>query len=484
MTFTPPSLSLPPLRFELPPLERLMDLRPLDQQLARLEKRVEGEVGRALGNRLDELRKRLRAAAPRSGAKLAAGFRTATEVIGRERLLLQLYLLDESEPEVRAYLPPFDKAMCAELLGGSVGQSWFTGMRAADLFLTHFARLPARETLGRHVARILADGRLANGKSQKWRECRDWLFRADGPKQLVDQLRPGEKLPAGAQRCGVPQPSSFYALAQQPYLFARLKKLPLTGDDAELFAEVREQAPDKFEAGTTVGVHALQILIRRALRENAGQLPDRWGERIAEFASDPRLPMRSPAFAQWWGWANDKELAVALSWFTGRDLETFINLLEASLEGEAANMFPRRGEFLRRLYRAGKIRRARLVLVEEAFRDLTHGLRGASATAIARMNARTGISVICVRCEEFTFVEGTHNFAIQLHRELPVQGFWESADLSADGRRAVRRFNVTEFREGNVDSVRHVDSRWMPWEQKFLAAIQDRFHVFWGDVTF
>lgn len=460
------------IRFELPPLAQLVDLKSFARLRTRLEERTSGErMSTVLRDRLEAMRERLR----------TMPFAEATSEIGWQRLLLILYLLDRGE----GYMRRFDERMCREILDEGAGLRLLSRLRqAAYLFFAHFDHLPGHSTLGGLLRDALAQPEAASlrlAQAKCWRESREILFTSDGPQRFATQVRDDENLSEAAERCGVTQPSRFLDLARQQFLFRRLEELPMGEDSPSLFEEVTAQASIKLADGNSVvGVRALQILIRRCVRQNSGALPPRWGERIADFACDPRLPRRSNEFKDWWLWANEQERAVALSWFTGRDLETFLTILEASMEGEGARMFPRRCEFLRRLYRAGEIREARLVLTRQAYTDVMRALPDRTHGAIARMRNNEQISVICVRCEGLCFVEGTHSFAVQLHQELPLSGFWDKTDLSTDGSRPLRYFSAADFRKDRISAIRHVDSQGQRWESKFVQAVrQPPFHVYW-----
>lgn len=472
------SLTLPDLtlerrtRFEIPALEQMVELKQLRQQDTRLAARLSGEsIDSKMRDRLDDLRSRLRT---------MNSFEEATRIgRGRQRLLLTLYLHDNGD----SYLPPFDDAKCADILGDGAELRLLARLQqAAQLYFKHFDRLQGHAALGRLLHTTLRRPESASLRATHalaWREHCERLFATNGPDLFVSNMRKDEGLLSAAERCGVLHPSRFLDLARQKLLFVRLLELRMGDDDSVLFRELTAQASQKLSEGELIGVKALQIMVRRCIHENSGQLPPRWGERIAEFACDPRLPRRSPEFGKWWQWANDQERSVALSWFTGRDLETFLAVLESSLDGEGARMFPRRSDFLRKLYRAGKIREARLVLTRQAFNDVVHALPGRTHGAIARMRSNDGISVVCIRCDDFSFVEGTHSFAIQLFKELPIRGFWEKVDLSTDGSRSVRRFEASDFRTDRLEAIRHVDSQWQHWEGKFIDAVARCFHVAW-----
>lgn len=462
MNLIAPILDIAPrsIHFELPLLPRLADLKSLDRLRARLDERASGELNAVLRDRLESLRERLR----------TMPFAEATNVVGRERLLLTLYLLDQGE----GYMRPFDERVCEELLGDGSELRLLSRLRqAAHLFFAHFDHLPGHPTLGRLLRKALAQPdaashRLAQAKC--WRESRESLFTSDGPQRFVAQVRDQEKLLAAAERCGVLQPSRFFELAQQHYLLAGLRNLPF-GDDAPIFDELIEQRATALTDGQPIGVAALKILISRCIKENKSRLPDKWGARIAMLGCDPRLPRRSLEFNRWWAWAGDPELAVVLQWFTGADLTKFLALLRGSLGPDAERMFERRERFLRALQNTGKIRDARLVLVEDAMRDARARFRDQASTSFARMRANAGgISVICLRLDGFYMVEGTHNFSLRMFQNFPIRAFWE---------RERSMFSLRDFQEGSDKAIRHQGD----WELKFENALmQSPFHLTWHDV--
>lgn len=505
-------LALPKRRFDLPPLESIVNLKRIRELDAILEERTAGSIGTVLANRLDQLRSALKAIAPESGAVMNATFlKTVESFVGHRRLLIQLYLLDEGlsretknlhrlahlkdiakmkafeedTSPAREYLPPLNTKMFRYLFVTDSEPTLLDGMRAARLFLSHFKTLPAYEDLGGLAEQVIVDGkqaRRATGKVGVWRSEGGWLFKADGPQKLCESLHQRETLTSAAERLGIPSPSVFLTAARRYHVFSRLRNLPIGNDNQSLFDEIRESASERYEGQTTVGVKALQILIERSLKENQGELPDRWGMQISEFASDPRLPERTREFSTWWSWAKRNQLQVALTWFTGRDLAEFIKILDGSLEGNAKRMFPRRKDFLLKLFKAGKILRARLVLVGTTYRDVLRGLNKTSDVSIIQMSKSTGISVICIQCEGFSLVEGTETFALQLHRDIPIEGFWEGLALTGSAR--PQRWTEATFRQNRTDAISHIDSREKRWEQNFMTAIQRHFHVFWPDVSF
>ena len=509
MSFSLASLVAPLRRFDLPPLASLVNVKALEKLDALLEERAQGRVGRAMENRLEQMRAQLLAVAPAPGALFNAAFVEAVEsFFGHRRLLLQLYLLDEGvapaadrlahlkdrlklqsldkgRSSTRDYLPPLDQKVFKYLFGSKESLTWMDGIRAARLFFAHFRHLPAFAELGQTAEAVLVHNGSASpatGKTRQWQASGAWLFKADGPQRFSEALLSGETLAAGAARIGVPCPSNFYSTAQQYHLFSRLQKMPIGGDDPALFQEIQESAGTRFEGEITLGVRALQILIRRSIKENRSDLPGVWGSRISEFATDPRLPRRTKEFSIWWSWAADKELKVALTWFTGRDLDAFIKVLDGSLDSQARRMFHRRRDFLLKMFKAGKILRARLVLVASTYQDVMKGLKKSQDVSVLQMSRLNGISVICIQCDGFSFVEGTHSYAIQLHHEIPVKDFWDDYGGTGNGSQIA----VTEgtFRQGCVDSVRHVDSGGVSWEEKFKRAVYQHFHIYWGDFEF
>lgn len=448
------------IRFELPPLPRLADLQNLDRLRARLSERTSGELNAILLGRMERLRERLR----------TMPFEEATNVAGRVRLLLKLYSFDQGA----GYMRRFDEEICENLLGDGSELRKISRLRqAADLFFAHFDKLPGHSALGRLLRNALArpdaeSHRLVQAKC--WRESRESLFTPDGPQRFVAQVRDQEKLLAAAERCGVPHSSRFFELAQQHFLLVGLRNLPL-GSDSPIFDELIEQPPTVMTDGQPIRVAALKILISRSIKENRSRLPDKWGARVAMLGCDPRLPRRSLDFNRWWSWAGDPELAVVLQWFTGSDLTKFLALLRGSLGPDAERMFERRERFLRARHSAGKIRDARLVLVEDAIREARRLFPEQANTSFARMRRnQEKISVICLQFDNFFMVEGTHNFSLRLFCGFPIQNFWE---------RESSTFGLSDFTQGADAAIRHQGD----WESRFEnALLLPPFNLPWGEV--
>ncbi len=459
MNLISPSLDIAPrsLHFELPKLQQLADLKSLDRLQNRLDERMSSDPNPELQNRLESLRERLR----------TMPFAEATNVVGRERLLLTLYLLDKGD----GYMRRFDERVCNELLGdGSELRSLSRLRQAAHLFFAHFDRLPGHPTLGSLLHKALAQSDEASQchtQAKCWRESREILFTPDGPQRFVSQVRDQEKLLAAAERCGLLQPSRFFELVQQHYLLAGLRKLPF-GEDAPIFDELIEQRLNALTDGQPIGVAAIKTLVSRCIKENRSRLPDKWGARIAMLGCDPRLPRRSLEFNRWWSWAGAAELAIVLQWFTGADLTKFLALLRGSLGPDAERMFERRERFLRALHNTGRIRDARLVLVDDVMHDARARFQDQASTSFARMRANAGgISVICLRLDGFYIVEGTHNFSLRMFQDFPVKAFWE---------RERSMFSLREFKEGSDRAIRHQGD----WELNFENALmQPPFHLTW-----
>ena len=470
------NFELPSIVVKMPPLIQLVDLGRLQQQAVRLEARIEGHVNAALRDRLAETRYRLRACVhPRSAATFDERFLRAIDEIGRERLLLKLYLLDEGEASVRQYLPPFDEVICTYLFRADSPARTQGALRtAATLFFNRFDLLAGCGSLGFSLVQSIgevASDKFMPGRLARWHVNRDWIFGTDGPQQLVSRRHKGETLKAAAERSGVPNPSRYFDVAQQHHLFVRLQNLALGEDDDELFGELVAAREQPLATRELIGTRALQILIRRSLNENRGHLPESWGKRVLLLGCDPRLSRRSDAFRRWWSWANDNELAVVLRWFTGAELGKFLYLLESSLGPDGRRMFERRKAVLLKLFKADKISDARLAVVNDAMHDARRHFRDNLGSSFASL-ASGSTSVICLRVENFYIVEGTHNFALRLYRQFPVAGFWE---------RTRSQFNINEFKDGldqpPISPIRHQGD----WELKFENALMQHFRVRWFD---
>ena len=319
MSLTPPDLTLERrARFELPLLPQLADLNGLAQIRAQLDERANGkQLSAVLHDRLEGLRRRLR----------TMPFAEATNIVGRERLLLTLYLLDQG----KGYTRPFDDGMCQELLGDGRELRLLSRLsQAAQLFFAHFDRLDGHAALGRLLLKALGQPEAAAHRvlhARAWREFRECLFAPDGPQRFAGQVRENEMLSAAAERCGVPQSSRYFELAQQHRLIMAIHNLPL-GGGGTIFDEVVKDREAKF-GDRCLGAAVVEILIRRSIVENGARVPEEWGLRIAGIACDPRLRRTSEEFRRWWDWANKHELEVAKSAFTTLCLKGFLRLLRS-----------------------------------------------------------------------------------------------------------------------------------------------------------
>lgn len=167
------NFELPSMAVKMPPLTQLVDLGRLQQQAVRLEARIEGHVNAALRDRLAETRYRLRACVPpRGSATFDEQFLRAIDEIGRERLLLKLYLLDEGEASVRQYLPPFDEAICTYLFRAESSARTQGALRtAATLFFNRFDLLTGCGSLGFSLVQSIgevASDKFMSGRMARW----------------------------------------------------------------------------------------------------------------------------------------------------------------------------------------------------------------------------------------------------------------------------------------------------------------------------
>jgi len=119
------------------PTKLLDDVSQRDR--ARFEQGIETKQFK---NRKEELIRRLK-----QRATSGESFEQASEVVGRERLLLSLYLEYFGRSDA-TWLPAFDNRIAIQLLGNS-GTDWHPGRqrKVTLLFFTHFEKLPALQFL-------------------------------------------------------------------------------------------------------------------------------------------------------------------------------------------------------------------------------------------------------------------------------------------------------------------------------------------------
>jgi hypothetical protein len=433
----------------------------------------QGTETKQFKNRKEELIRRLQ-----HRATTGESFEQASDVVGRERLLLSLYLEYLGRADA-TWLPAFDNKRAIDLLGNS-GADWHPGRQrqVTLLFFTHFDKLTALQLLCVLLNRAYASNELGgygDVRVQRWREQRKTIFDLAGPEKIARQTTGAETLPEVMERFGVPNNGRFAEKLRQVFLLHGIKVAPL-GRETSVFAEVEKLKNERASGNLLMGAAALKIMVQRVAAEGGRKWSDDWSRWIIRFGCDPRYGRASAENAKWWGWATDAEIHLAQQGITGLTLRFFINFLRNSLSGTGKEeQFALRSRFLLALFDAGKIRNARLVLNRSAIQQLAPKYRDPGTVALL-LGTTDQTSMVCLNCADDIFIiEGTHTFGLRMfHRIFPIDGFWDHPRKTYQDR---------HLRISPADCpvfLRHSHSG--NWVNKFFYELRTKFHIEWDDV--
>ena len=405
-------------------------------------------------------------------------FEQATDEVGRQRILLSLYLEYATRSEA-SWLPPFDASVADSVLAGD-GREWHAGQRgkAALLFFTHFDQLPASglsrlcDMLFESFDCMESEGL---GDVAEWRVNRKLIFSPEGHQNIAASGRVNETLPSLMERFAIPSDGRFAESIRRVFLLNKIRDCPL-GAEVPALTDIESLKTEQASASQLLGAAALKIMVQRVANEGGRKWSGTWSSWITRLGCDPRHGRSTAEGSRWWGWATDEELRLAQQGITGLTLRFFIEFLRKSLEGtEREPQFELRARFLLGLYESGKIDHARLALNWSAYQHLDKKYR--DVWTVSHLSATTDeTSMICLKCIDDIFViEGTHSFGLRMfHKTFPIFNFWE---------RPKGTYQDQELRISPGECpvfLRHDPGG--KWVTGFFHHLATRFHVEWNDV--
>ena len=451
----------------------IISTRQLDaavQTLQRITSRADGAESIHFRNLKEELKQRLMNPNP------AATFEQTTAVVGRERLLLSLYLEYTGRSDT-AWLPPFDETIAESVLGTD-GAEWHSGRRrqAVQLFFTHFDALPALDDLCYRLLQSFADSEShASSAVNVWHQNPATIFAIDGPQKVANAAKKGETLTELMARFALPEEGRFSARLKESFLLTRLELVEL-GEGQKILEELETIRTLPYQGGVPLGAAALRIMIRRVLKAGGDWKGD-WPDWILRLGCDPSLA--GNIFGEWWGcWhPTSEELDCARRAVNRQTLEYFIQFLEQSLRGKPGqDQFEARAGFLRWLEDTRKIRRFKLLLHPRAYVALPNAYRQQKQRVAQIEGSGQGTSVIVMECtDDIWIVEGTHIFAIRAFKhDFPV------IEVFSENRRSYSYLSFTQ-------EAMHRDTCtgiWKPhmgnWLPDLLSQMRYNFHIEWS----
>lgn len=401
-------------------------------------------------------------------------FEQATDEVGRERILVSLYLEYAARSDAN-WLDKFEENIASSVLGSN-GREWHAGRRrqATQLFFTHFNRLPA-SGLSRLCALLVtaydsmeSDGQ---GPTAQWRLHRKLVFSPAGYQGVADSAGSHETLSMLMERFAITSDGRFAECLRQVFLLNAVRDSPL-GTEIPVLAEIEALKTERASVSQLMGAAALQIMVQRVAREGGRKWSEEWSHWITRLGCDPRHGRATADGTKWWGWATDDELRLAQQGVTGLTLKFFIRYLDGTVN---AAQWENRSKFLMALFDAGKIDSARLALNWATYDRLDQKYRDIFSVAhLSQTSDQT--SMICLKCVDDIFIiEGTHNFGLRMfHRTFPIPNFWE---------RPKRSYQDRELRISPAACPLFLPhDQGGKWVTRFFRYLYTRFHVEWGDV--
>lgn len=402
----------------------------------------------------------------------------ATDEVGRQRILLSLYLEYCARSEA-TWLPEFDGVIANSVLGAKGGE-WHAGRRrqATQLFFTHFDRLPSSGLS--HLCALLVDAygcmeSESQGPVTQWRVHRKLVFSPAGHLGVAGAAETNETLQSLVERFAIPIDGRFAECLRQVFLLNAVRDSPF-GKEIPALAEIEGFKTERASISQLMGAAALQIMVQRVAKEGGRKWSGDWPRWITRLGCDPRHGRATAEGAKWWGWATPDKLRLAQQGVTGLTLRFFIDFLRRSLQGtDKEPQFAIRSRFLLSLYEAGKIESARLALNWATYEHLDRKYR--DVWSVSHLSQTTDdTSMICLKCVDDIFIiEGTHSFGLRMfHQTFPITGFWE---------RPKQTYQDRDLRISPGDCpvfLRHDHGG--NWVTGFFRNLRNYFHVEWNDV--
>jgi len=470
ISFHLPSLPIPRFTESMlqQPLKILKEIS--DRNRIRFE---QGNETRAFKNRKEDLIQKLK-----NRNNINQSFEKATDVSGRERLMLSIYMDHLSLQGRQNWLPDFDDTIARSILGND-GRKWHSGRRrqVSLLFFSHFDNVAALPFLCDRLIESYSDNVFNEfEKARPWHEHRKLIFNSNGPENVASQLCNEENIQSLMSRYAIPDKGRFAEKLRQYALLNKVKKAPL-GVASSVFEQIENLKDQRVSNGLLLGTAALKILIHRVINESSGKWPGEWSAWITRLGCDPRHSRSSAIMSKWWNWATENELQIAQRGANERTLYFFIDFLKNSLiDTPNSRQFDLRSKFLLSLLESDKIYRARMVLSSNAFQQLPKQLREPISVAQLR-GAVDQTSMICLSCKDDLYIiEGTHNFRLRVfHRLFPIRSFWDYPS---------EYYQNQDLRiSPNNCPVSLVHGHSGNWVFKFFNEIRNKFHIEWNDVT-
>ena len=297
-------------------------------------------------------------------------------------------------------------------------------------------------------------------------------------KYAIDNNRP---LDVVLEQMGVPRgkENRFNFVCQNIYYIHTLEQLQL-GQDSPVFAELVKPINARMpHEGAMLGHAVIKILIDKCM-EAKEALPTNWRDIILEIASDPRVPVGSTIFRQWWNEIGQKRTLWMIQWLSQLDLKIFFEVLKEYADNsgkeDLQRMFPARERFLLGLYDLGLIKGSRLFLGYQASSFLKSRIEKKALPHYAELSDGNK-AIIYLDLGKVHMVEGTHSFPLLLFDKLPPESNILSYDkkyfpIDSLNKKLILRHEIMLMRgDANIVHSRIVHSP-TTWQAKALSYLK------------
>jgi hypothetical protein len=376
-------------------------------------------------------------------------FDIVTNVIGREKILLNIYHKNLQRSDSN-WLPELEDNIAVSILGDkSKNLSRFRRKQTALLYFRHYSKIPAVNFFSNKLLTSFSSEDDCRSHEEKtWYLYRAILFGGNAIAKVTNSSPNEESFTQLLERLALQnlqESSDFISLLKESILLKRISEVSY-GEGDDILEEIEKVRDTPFRDGLLMGSAALKILITRVANEGKSLWSPDWSKWIIRLGCDPRFSRSNEKFAKWWGWASNSEIRIAQQGVTGLTLSFFLTYLDHSLDNKT--QFQARKNFLlKNLYESGKIISARLALNWNAYSRLDTKYKDKwSVTHLSQTTDDT--SMIVLKCtDDIYIIEGTHNFALRVfYKDFPIYGFWDNPkDTYQDKSLRISPSNCSKF---------------------------------------
>ena len=388
--------------------------------------------------------------------------------ISRRDVRLIIRLIRDAPPDVPSGIELTEQRMAdfdliTNGLTPSLARSWILA------FFKQFDQIKGYEALAAylqsHISYVKAR-RLAKDIAC-YQQYGDLIFSSDGPENIAAYtIKNRTTLERVLNDLSIPGGSRFFEVTTHIYYIKTLEGLKFGADDP-VMAEIRTVKDARGPERLLIGQLASRLLIKRCLDEKK-KIPDNWRDFVLDICGDPRVPHYSRRFTEWWAPLGSRYVEAMCRWLSELDLKLFLYVLEQVAESsgdpDMRRMFPARKQFLEGLLNAELVHHSRLILGSEARAQIERSSNHENLREFAELVERDKC-LIYLDLGKANLVEGTHQFAVRLYKDINIRGLVDYSRSS---------FAVADFPRDEADTyVIHSKSEKPIWQHRLIEDLRD-----------